>query len=460
MADEITTQSLMDLLDTIGRSNNSTPSYRDLTNKGLNTSEALRQYSVNQGTAGTYDRNSIPNTNQPPIGTVLKQDPRAIQTQQIPTEVLALQKSPQTMQDAIGSQQAVKTPDNKLDWVKSISAALAGLGGLGGTAANIIGAVKRSGSPGDAAIESSQSLLKLLGEADKNAQKQASEDAKRKMAMQYISGLDLDQRTKDTSLALINAGYVDDGLKNADRVYQEREIGKARVEGEIEKLTNPKLNAAKLKVKEDKQAIDAQMPLKEIEALTNKYGDLQQKIDEGKSLSASETLQHQALQNKFKKEVAPGTIASINRAADKQAAEYNKFADYYENLKDLKGVLNKIPDGRWSGTIADMAQKVSPDEDVTKYKTLMALLEVPTAKTVMGEVGNLAENERKAALEALKAINLSKAERAARLAIVEKALDRIVNVQFNRIDSFGKGILDYKLSDQYRADGMIPSRCT
>lgn len=204
---------------------------------------------------------------QPPIGTRLTNGPMSMPTGQIPPQILEQQLSPQSpmpqavMEDAgvFPGQQSFAQPvaqeKPKGNFVNNLAGFLAALGSVGGTVANVIGGIKGTGSPGDAAIQSGGNLLKMLADFDLQGQKKTTEEAKRNSVFTTINNSKADARTKETSMALASSGYYDDALKNLDRIYQEREIGKARVEGEIEKLSNPKLqNLTQQKIKDETSA--------------------------------------------------------------------------------------------------------------------------------------------------------------------------------------------------------------
>lgn len=127
---------------------------------------------------------------------------------------------------------------------------LGGLGALGGTAANVIGGIKGTGSPGDAAINQSSGIFGLLGK------QQAAEDEYRKR-LELAQNLPPELAVQALAPAAL-ANYIGERTKPTDPI---KALTAKKLQMEIDNFETAEQKAARLK-QEKLDAAQAMLDLK------------------------------------------------------------------------------------------------------------------------------------------------------------------------------------------------------
>jgi hypothetical protein len=321
--------------------------------------------------------------------------------------------------------------------MQGLLTALASIGALGGTAANIIGAIKRSGSPGNEAIKQSGDILGAL-ESQKKIQ-QAQQDMQQLAtnpdltpAMQTLAAVGGRQALTQNVLSQANANTPGKQLE-LQRLQQE--VDANTPEGKAQALRD-KLQEYALqkgienKLKDSADAEDAKT-LVQLRAL-------------GENATPEQATQRQILESKLKAAVPEPVMSKLTNPDPNTGlvAAYNKDYQTVKDLDKIQAILTKFPAeqaARFQGGIQNYLQKAIPDADRAELQQVEFILSRAIVRGYIGERGKVPVQEYGNAKDALlNLLSKSEAERSRLLGNLREVYSQNAKTQYNQINLYGR----------------------
>ena len=372
--------------------------------------------------------------------------------------------NPDTLNALLSTSQQLPDPSQfqmqipKENGVDKFNKVAATIGNVGGSLANIIGAVKGNYGVGNPLLESTSAQL--------------ADDQKRKLIQQQMqqynqfltnSNVPVEARLaaayeklgvpSGVIASLLPTNKVEQAQKLANLIKTTKDIGGIDAEQQAKQLQNIKLLQEVTGTKPEERTSEA----KNLDMYIKLGEELDQLRQQGKDNTPTFKAKEALYNKQTKAELTPDRVSRMEQTLFSETGAGTKYNAAHQSLQYLNQFEDILKDitpedfGRVGGNVQKLLYKVKGDAGVAAYESLKEIIASKVTRQVLGEKGNLNEQENKRALNMTDLITSNKDEMIAKIDVLRKGFENAARSYYGQINLASKRF-DPNNPDKFREE--------